>query len=112
MESSGVLHHLADPFAGWRVLVSLLRPGGFMTIGLYSKIARADIVAARAFIAERGYRPSAEDIRRCRQEIIALDASGQFRSIAASGDFFRMSGCPDLLFHADEHRLTSPQLAG
>src|SRR5262249_46596860 len=43
IESFGVLHHLADPFAGWRVLLSLLRPGGFMALGLYSEIARADI---------------------------------------------------------------------
>ena len=69
IESSGVLHHLADPFAGWRVLLSLLRPGGFMAVGLYSEIARADIVEARAFIAERGYGSSADDIRRCRQEL-------------------------------------------
>ena len=40
IESVGVLHHLADPYAGWRVLLSLLRPGGFMRIGLYSEIAR------------------------------------------------------------------------
>jgi tetratricopeptide (TPR) repeat protein/SAM-dependent methyltransferase len=112
IESSGVLHHLADPFAGWRVLGSLLRPGGFMTIGLYSEIARADIVAARAFIAERGYRSTAEDIRRCRQEIIALDDGKRFRSIIASGDFFSTSGCRDLLFHVQEHRMTIPQIAG
>ncbi|MGO9989534.1 MAG: methyltransferase domain-containing protein, partial [Steroidobacteraceae bacterium] len=30
IESVGVLHHLADPFTGWRTLLSLLRPGGFM----------------------------------------------------------------------------------
>src|SRR5262249_2390131 len=100
IESSGVLHHLRDPFAGWRVLLSLLRPGGFMTIGLYSEIARVDIAAARAFIAERGYRSTADDIRRCRQELIALDEGRQFRSIVASGDFFSVSGCRDLLFHA------------
>jgi SAM-dependent methyltransferase len=111
IESSGVLHHLADPFAGWRVLLSLLRPGGFMTIGLYSEIARADIVAARAFIAERGYGSTADDIRRCRQEIIALDDGRRFRSITASGDFFSTSGCRDLLFHVQEHRVTIPQIA-
>ena len=58
IESGGVLHHLADPFAGWRVLLSLLRPGGIMRLGLYSEIARRDIVAARDFIAARGYRPN------------------------------------------------------
>jgi SAM-dependent methyltransferase len=111
IESSGVLHHLADPFAGWLVLVSLLRPGGFMAIGLYSEIARADIVAARTFIAERGYQSTAADIRRCRQELVALDGGARFRHVVASVDFFSTSGCRDLLFHVQEHRLTIPQIA-
>ena len=71
IDVSGVLHHLADPWAGWRILLSLLRPGGVMQLGLYSEAARRNVVAARALIAERGYRPVADDIRRCRQEIIA-----------------------------------------
>ena len=41
IESDGVLHHLADPCAGWRVLLSLLRPGGLMCIGLYSETRAA-----------------------------------------------------------------------
>ena len=56
---------------GWRVLLSLLRPGGVMQVGLYSELARRNVVAARALIAERGYRPIAQDIRRCREDIIA-----------------------------------------
>ena len=75
IESSGVLHHMADPFAGWRTLLSVLRPGGVMAVALYSEIARADIVKARAFIAERRYGSSADDIRRCRQEIVAHEAA-------------------------------------
>jgi tetratricopeptide (TPR) repeat protein len=110
IESSGVLHHLADPLAGWRALISLLRPGGFMTVGLYSDVARADIVAARAFIAERGYQPTAADIRRCRQAL--LDQGMRFGNVVASGDFFSTSGCRDLLFHVQEHRLTIPEIAG
>jgi SAM-dependent methyltransferase len=112
IEASGVLHHLADPLAGWRVLLSLLRPGGFMTVGLYSKIARAEIVEARAFIAEHGYRATAEDIRRCRQDIMSMDAAKRFKNVTASTDFFNMSGCRDLLFHVQEHDFTIPQLAG
>ena len=112
IEASGVLHHLADPLAGWRVLLSLLRPGGFMTIGLYSEIARAHIVEARAFIAHQGYQPTAEDIRRARQDLMSPDQCGRFRNVTASGDFFSMSGCRDLLFHVQEHRFTIPQLAG
>src|SRR5262249_35925705 len=47
IEAGGVLHHLDDPFAGWRVLLTLLRPGGFMYLGLYSALGRAHIVAVR-----------------------------------------------------------------
>jgi SAM-dependent methyltransferase len=35
IESSGVLHHLADWRAGWRVLLTLLRPGGLMRLGFW-----------------------------------------------------------------------------
>jgi 2-polyprenyl-3-methyl-5-hydroxy-6-metoxy-1,4-benzoquinol methylase len=44
IEAVGVLHHLADPKAGWRILVSMLRPNGVMRIGLYSEIARRPLV--------------------------------------------------------------------
>ena len=30
IESAGVLHHMDEPMAGWRVLVDLLKPGGLM----------------------------------------------------------------------------------
>ena len=53
IDTSGVLHHLADPWSGWRILLSLLRPGGPMQVGLYSELARRNVVAARALIAER-----------------------------------------------------------
>jgi SAM-dependent methyltransferase len=111
IEASGVLHHLGDPLAGWRVLVELLRPGGFMVVGLYSEIARAQIVAARAFIAERGYRATADDIRRCRQDLAAIDAGIRFDNVLASNDFFSTSACRDLLFHVQEQRFTLPQIA-
>jgi hypothetical protein len=104
-----VLHHLRDPFAGWRVLLSLLRPSGFMQVGLYSELARRPIVAASRFMAERGYGPSAEGIRRGRQELIAA-ADGPARAVIELGDFYTVSDCRDLLFHAQEHRLTLPRI--
>ena len=109
--SSGVLHHLGDPLAGWRVLLSILRPGGFMAVGLYSDIARAGIVKARNFIAERGYGSSADDIRQCRQDLIAHDGGKAFPDVYASNDFYSTSDCRDLLFHVQEHRLTIPPIA-
>jgi tetratricopeptide (TPR) repeat protein/SAM-dependent methyltransferase len=111
IEASGVLHHLADPFAGWRALLSMLRPGGIMLLGLYSEIARRDIVAARDFIAERGYRPTADDIRRCRQELLDCADGTPLKNVTVRQDFFSVSGCRDLLFHIQEHRLNLPGIA-
>lgn len=111
IESSGVLHHLADPFAGWRALLTLLRPGGLMLIGLYSEAARQDVVAARNFIAVRGYRPTVEDIRCCRQELLDCAEGTSFKNATLTMDFFSLSECRDLLFHVQEHRLTLPEIA-
>ncbi|HUO01916.1 MAG TPA: tetratricopeptide repeat protein, partial [Rhizomicrobium sp.] len=95
VESSGVLHHMADPLAGWRALLPLLRPGGFMVLGLYSKAARRGIVEARRRIAQWGYGTSVEDIRRCRQDLLS-DRNSDL-GIADSDDFFGISSCRDLL---------------
>jgi SAM-dependent methyltransferase len=108
IEASGVLHHLRDPFAGWRVLLSVLKPRGHMQVGLYSELARQQVVAARRFIAERGYRAGADDIRRARQDLIAATADGPLKAITDIGDFYTVSDCRDLLFHVQEHRLTLP----
>jgi tetratricopeptide (TPR) repeat protein len=110
--ASGVLHHLADPFAGWRVLLEALAPGGLMNIGLYSEKAREDIVAAQRFLAKKGYNPTADDIRRCREEFERLPADSALRNVMLLADFYSMSDLRDLLFHVQEHRMTLPQIAG
>jgi SAM-dependent methyltransferase len=106
IDVSGVLHHLADPWQGWRTLLELLRPGGIMQVGLYSKLARQNVVAARTLIAERGYRSTPEDIRRCREEILAAGDGSLLKSVTMFGDFFTTNECRDLIFHVQEHRVT------
>jgi len=106
IDVSGVLHHLADPWAGWQILLSLLRPGGVMQVALYSELARRNVVAARALIAERGHRPTPEDIRRCREEILAIEDGTLLKSLTMFGDFFTTNECRDLIFHVQEHRIT------
>ncbi len=108
IESVGVLHHLAEPTVGWRVLVSLLRPGGRMRIGLYSNLARRVIAEARARIAARGYRATAADMRRCRQDI--MREAEHWKMLIGMKDFYSMSGCRDLLFNVMEHRFTIPEI--
>lgn len=105
--SVGVLHHLAQPEAGWRELLSLLRPGGIMLVGLYSERGRQDVVAARKFIAERGYGSSPDEIRACRQELMS---SGNHPGLTLRRDFFATSECRDLLFHVEEHRFSLRQV--
>ncbi|HLZ06516.1 MAG TPA: methyltransferase domain-containing protein [Bradyrhizobium sp.] len=109
IESVGVLHHLAEPTAGWRVLVSLLRSGGRMRIGLYSNLARRVIAEARARIAARGYGATAGDIRRCRRDIIR--EAEHWKMLIGAKDFYTMSGCRDLLFNVMEHHFTLPEIA-
>jgi SAM-dependent methyltransferase len=106
IESAGVLHHLTDPWAGWQVLLSLLRPHGFMKLGFYSDVARRNVVRIRSFIAEQGYGTQANEIRRCRQDLVNLDQRADFGITLKSPDFFSTSTCRDLLFHVQEHRLT------
>jgi SAM-dependent methyltransferase len=110
VDCGGVLHHLGDPLAGWRVLCSLLRPDGLMHIALYSEIARREIVAAQRRAAAHGFGDSPDGIRRFRQLLLAEPPGGP-DSPVRNGDFYSLSTCRDLLFHVQEHRFTLPQIA-
>jgi Flp pilus assembly protein TadD/SAM-dependent methyltransferase len=110
VECAGVLHHLDDPLAGWRVLLGLLRPRGFMSIALYSEAGRAAIVAARRFIAARGFAATPAGMRAARLAIMALPQGAPERGVLDLVDFYSMSGCRDLLFHAKEHRYTPARI--
>jgi tetratricopeptide (TPR) repeat protein/SAM-dependent methyltransferase len=112
IESAGALQCLKDPAVGWRILISLLKPGGVMLIGLYSKVARADINAARAYVAAHARGGSAAEIRRCRQQIMALPDGALGKSVVTAGDFYSTSDCRDLLFHVQEYQHTLPEIAG
>jgi tetratricopeptide (TPR) repeat protein/SAM-dependent methyltransferase len=102
IEATGVLHHLEDPLAGWSSLLGILRTDGVMRVGLYSATARREIVKAQENILQHGYRPTATDIRKLRHDRSALD--GQIlTSLAATIDFYSVSGCRDALFNVKEH---------
>ena len=106
IDACGVLHHMADPLEGWRILLTLLRPGGVMHLAFYSETGRSDVVAARSFIAERGFGSTPADIRRCRQEILKTPLA----TVTRFTDFFSTSECRDLLFHVQESRLSLPAI--
>jgi SAM-dependent methyltransferase len=110
IESVGVLHHMAEPLDGWKVLTGLLAPAGVMRIGLYSEIARQPVIRARELIAEWGLGDTAPAIREARRRLILEQDDPGLAALFISPDFFGLSTCRDLLFHVQEHRFTIPEL--
>ena len=110
IQSSGVLHHMDEPMAGWKVLVDLLKPGGLMNIGLYSELARQHNVEVRKEIASLGIGTSANEMRNFR-ELLRESETHNMKQLSTNSDFFSLSEFRDLIFHVQEHRFTLPQIA-
>jgi len=113
IESAGVLHHMADPLAGWQVLTDCLKPGGLMKVALYSETARDSVVRARELIAEMKLSDDIKDILDFRMSIVnsSEELDSRFSRITNFSDFYSSSEFRDLLFHVQEHRFTLPQLS-
>lgn len=111
IECSGVLHHMDDPLAGWRCLLSRLAEGGRMHIGLYSALGRADVVAAREIVKAGGFEPTHEGIRAARAAILDLDDDAVARGVVKRRDFYSTSSVRDLIFHTHEQRFTVARIA-
>lgn len=107
---TGVLHHLAEPLAGWRVLTELLEPGGVMQVALYSRRARRDIALARERIAALGLGDTLEDIRAFRRRVLGGEEP-ELAHLSGEKDFADLHGCRDLLFHRQEHRFDLAEIA-
>ncbi len=111
IESVGVLHHMAEPLAGWRMLRRLLRPHGTMRIGVYSERARQGVIEARALIEREGLRGDLAGIRELRERIIREPGLRPLLEQLLGLDFFATSTLRDLIFHVYEQRYTPTRLA-
>src|SRR3954452_13772641 len=92
----------------WAVLTVAAR--GFIFFGLYSESARRNIVAARHFIVQQRYGGGADDIRRCRQQLMNCANGSALKNVTYTTEFYNTSECRDLLFHVQEHRTTLPEI--
>lgn len=110
IDCSGVLHHMQDPIEGWFILISLLKDYGWMNIGLYSDVARQEILEAFRYIARNGFKDTLEDIRKCRNNILNMPNGELIKSVELLQDFYTTSTCRDLLFHQHEKRFTLLQI--
>ena len=109
--STGVLHHMREPLAGLRAVAKLLRPGGVMKLGFYSRRARESVTAAREFIGASRIASTPADIRRFRQHVFEAPADSPLKELEYAPDFYSTSMCRDLLFHIEEHQYTLPEIA-
>ncbi|MDC1383913.1 methyltransferase domain-containing protein [Candidatus Puniceispirillum sp.] len=112
IESMGVLHHMSIPIDGWESLVSCLKPGGLMRIGLYSEMARQDIKAMRdehksiKSTLDKGLVSSIKSIR----SKIINSVQTQDHPIFSISDFYSLSGFRDLALHVQEQQFTIPMI--
>ena len=68
IECAGVLHHMKNPHKGLKELLSLLEPHGIIRLGLYSELARKDVIKVRNLIKNKKYKNTSKDIKICREE--------------------------------------------
>ncbi len=108
--SAGVLHHMADPKAGWSVLNDILKPGGLMRLALYSKHARWAINDARTAIADKKISNDAQSIIDFRHDIDAHVKYKSRKNIEHFYDYYTLTECRDLLFHVQEYQYDLPEI--
>lgn len=106
IESSGVLHHMAEPWSGLRALAATLKPGGLMRVALYSERGRSAVAAARALIAAHDIPDTDNGVRQARQILQALPADHPARGVIDTPEFFTLDGLHDLIFNVQETRYT------
>ena len=70
IECVGVLHHMEDPSTGLKILSSILKSSGLIRLGLYSSLARREIIKTREIIANRNIPATVSGMRSLRKELI------------------------------------------
>ena len=111
IESIGTLHHMKEPENGLKILIDILKPHGFLKLGLYSEKARDYVIKAKEIIKENNIKTSIEGIRRSREIIFNKKDDVIIKKLIGRGDFYSTSNVRDLLFHVQEHRFTIPQIS-
>jgi SAM-dependent methyltransferase/tetratricopeptide (TPR) repeat protein len=110
VECTGVLHHMADPFRGWRTLVKCLAPGGLMLVGLYSAISRRNLAALRDEPIYPGAGCDVTALRSFRQTLLERADHLPGGELKLSRDFYTTSNFRDLVLHVHERPVTIPEI--
>ena len=108
IECAGVLHHMEKPEDGLSSLLRKLKIGGMLYIGLYSELARKDIIKCREDFLLNKNSIFNNQVKEIRNKIIL--ESNNYQSIVNSEDFYTFSEFRDLICHVQEHRFRIPQI--
>ena len=111
IECIGVLHHMADPWAGWRALLRRLKPGGLMYIGLYSATARTSLAALRLEAAYPGAGCSDAAARAYRADLLGRLDQAAGGDVKLSRNAYALNEFRDLVLHESEMQMTVPEIA-
>ena len=100
IDSSGVLHHLADPAAGLKALAGVLASDGVVYLMLYGKYGRAGIYMAQDLYRLLGLGQSPEDVATVKASLAAFPHDHPLRrSLAGTNDLAFDAGVVDTFLH-------------
>jgi SAM-dependent methyltransferase len=76
---NGVLHHTSDPYGGFRHLVRITRPGGFIVVGLYNSYGRLMLHVRRRMVRlQMRFDPRAKD-RALKKQLVKMEEDSEKR---------------------------------
>ena len=102
IESVGVIHHMESPIEGLKCLLSVLKKNGFIKLGLYSELARRNIIQFQRRYPTDKINMTEEKIQYYRSQILNTSNEDD-KSLMIFNDFYTMSDFRDMVFHVNEH---------
>ncbi len=110
IHSVGALNHIKGPKQGLDCLLSVLKPDGYIKIGLYSKAARRYISACQKDLIKMGLNPDINGIKAARRYIFSLPADHPYHKMEEYTDFYNAFMTRDMLFSVQENCFEINQL--
>src|SRR6516164_5882340 len=108
---TGVLHHLADPDTGLRVLRNVLAPSGAMQLMVYAPYGRAGIYMMQDYCRLLGVGPSEEELQSLGVTIGTLSSDHPISGVVKRAkDFRNPDALADALLHPQDRAYSVPQL--
>ena len=108
IECSGVIHHMNCPNDALKVFKKILKPEGYLKLGLYSELARKFVVEMKEYIKIKNYSDNPDDMKKFRYDVINFEKNNINKDIVSklflSNCFWNLSGVRDLIFHKQEYR--------